>query len=141
MCMIVDANLCSVVFKKTTNLTHQKLRQIIFDNKLTLIHGGQLSKEYEKAGVLPIIAMLSQSGRAIRIADTLIDAELAHATQHCTSNDTHVIALARADRKRGHVLCTDDQALQTDFKNKALIDKPRGTIYSPTRHKSSLLNC
>lgn len=141
MCLIVDANLCSVVFKKTTNLAYQKLRQTIFENKVTLIHGGHLSNEYEIAGVLHIIAMLSQSGKAIKIADELIEAELAFAAQHCISNDTHVIALARADRKRGHILCTDDQALQADFKNKALIDKPRGTIYSPTRHKASLANC
>jgi hypothetical protein len=141
MCMIVDANLCSVVFKKTTNTTYEKLRKTIFENRLTLIHGGVLTKEYAKAGVLPIVAMLSQSGKAIKIADSLIDGQMAHAAQHCTSNDTHVIALARADRKRGHVLCTDDQALQTDFKNKALIDNPRGTIYSPSRHKQSLANC
>jgi hypothetical protein len=141
MCMIVDANLCSVVFKKTTDTSYQKLRTTIFGNRLMLIHGGQLTKEYERAGVLNIIAMLGQSGRAIKIADDLIDAQLALATQLCKSNDTHVIALARADRKRAHVLCTDDQALQADFKNKALIDNPRGTVYSPSRHKHSLANC
>ena len=141
MCMIVDANLCSVVFKKTTDTAYEKLRKTIFGNRITLIHGGKLTKEYKRAGVLPIVALLAQSGKAFKISDELIDAKLAYASQLCTSNDTHVIALARADRKRGHVLCTDDQALQTDFKNKDLIDNPRGTIYSPTRHKQSLANC
>lgn len=141
MCLIVDANLCSVVFKKTNDTAYQKLRDVIFSNRLTLVHGGDLTREYAKAGVLNVVAMLSQSGRAIKIDDALIDAQLPHAIKLCTSNDTHVIALARADRRRAHLLCTDDQALQTDFKNKALIDNPRGTIYSPTRHKESLANC
>lgn len=141
MCLIVDANLCSVVFKKTSNASFEKLRGAIFSNRLTLIHGGKLTKEYGAAGVLGVIAMLAQSGRAIRVSEALIEAELVKIENRCTSNDDHVIALARADRHRARVLCTNDQALQRDFKNKALIDGPRGTIYSPTRHKASLANC
>jgi hypothetical protein len=139
--MIVDANLCSVVFKKTNDTAYEKLRKTIFSNRLTLVHGGELTREYAKAGVLSVVAMLAQSGRAIKIADDLIDEQLQHSKKLCSSNDTHVIALARADRRRAHLLCTDDKALQTDFKNKSLIDSPRGTIYSPTRHKKSLAKC
>lgn len=141
MCLIVDANLCSVVFKKTGDTSYQKLRETIFSNRLTLLHGGKLTQEYDKAGVLKIIALLAQSGRAFKVSDKLIDEQLAQIRNNCTSNDAHVIALARADRKRAHVLCTNDKTLQNDFKNKSLIDKPRGRIYSPTRHKSSLANC
>jgi hypothetical protein len=100
-----------------------------------------LTQEYRSAGVLNVIALLAQSGRAIRVDDALINAELAKIKNLCTSNDEHVIALARADRQRARVLCTNDQALRTDFKNKTLIDNPRGTIYSPTRHTASLANC
>jgi hypothetical protein len=141
MCLIVDANLCSVVFKKTTDTAYSQLREAIFSNRLTLIHGGKLTQEYKTAGVLGIIALLAQSGRAFKVSDALIDAQLVSIQNGCKSNDEHVIALARADRKRAHVLCTNDQALQDDFKNKSLIDKPRGTIYSPVRHKASLANC
>ena len=141
MCLIVDANLCSVVFKKTSDSSFLKLREAIFSNRLTLIHGGKLTQEYGVAGVLNVIALLAQSGRAIRVSEELIDAELVKIRNLCASNDDHVIALARADRRRARVLCTNDQALQTDFKNKTLIDSPRGTIYSPTRHKPSLANC
>lgn len=141
MCLIVDANLCSVVFKKTTDLKYQKLRDAIASNRLRLVHGGKLSEEYATAGVLSMLALLSQSGRAFRVADALIDAQLAQINGQCVSNDEHVIALARADRQRAHLLCTDDAALQKDFKNKALIDNPRGKIYSPTRHKQSLAAC
>lgn len=141
MCLIVDANLCSVVFKDTKDTAYKSLRDAIFSNRVMLIHGGKLSKEYERAGVLPLIALLAQSGRAIKIDDALIDAQLLQIRGACLSNDDHVIALARADRKRARVLCTHDEALRGDFKNKSLIDRPRGTVYSPSRHKASLANC
>jgi uncharacterized protein (DUF1501 family) len=141
MCLILDANLCSVVLKTTNDTSYQKLREAIFSNRLTLIHGGKLTQEYAIAGVLPVIALLAQSGRAIRVSEASIDAQLVKIEGLCTSNDEHVIAIARADRQRARVLCTNDQALRTDFKNKALVDNPRGTIYSPTRHKASLKNC
>ena len=141
MCLILDANLCSVVLKKTNDTSYQKLREAIFSNRLTLIHGGKLTQEYKTAGVLDVIAILAQSGRAIRVSESLIQTELEKIESLCKSNDEHVIALARADRQHARVLCTDDQALRTDFKNKALVDNPRGMIYSPTRHKASLKNC
>ena len=141
MCLIVDANLCSILFKKTNDKSYQKLRDAIFSNRLLLVHGGKLTQEYCTAGVLKVIALLSQSGKAFRVSDKLIDAQLAKIDGLCISDDEHVIALARADRRRAHLLCSDDEALRTDFKNKALIDNPRGTIYSPTRHKQSLANC
>ncbi len=94
-----------------------------------------------KLAVLGVIASLAQSGRAFKVSEALIDAQLEQVKSRCQSNDEHVIALARADRKRAHLLCTNDEALRSDFKNKSLIDNPRGTIYSPTRHKLSLSNC
>ena len=141
MCLIVDANLCSILFKKTSDKSYQALRDAIFSNRISLLHGGKLTEEYIAAGVLDVIAKLSQSGRAFKVANDLIDQQLAAIEGLCESNDSHVIALARVDRQSGRVLCTKDQVLQNDFKNKLLIDKPRGTIYSPTRHKQSLLNC
>lgn len=141
MCLIVDANLCSVVFKDTKDIAYKSLRDTIFSNRITLIHGGKLSREYGVAGVLTHIAVLAQSGRAFKVDDALIDAHLEQIKDACKSNDEHVIALARADRKRAHLLCTNDAALRIDFKNKSLIDEPRGKIYSPTRHKASLANC
>ena len=141
MCLIVDANLCSVLFKKTSDVQYKELRQTIASNRVTLIYGGKLATEYFMAGVLPVLAMLSQSGKAIKVDDRLIDIELKKIESKCSSNDAHVVALARADRKNGHLLCSNDEALRVDFKNKLLIDLPRGKIYSPTRHKASLANC
>ena len=141
MCLIVDASLCSVVFKKTSDTNYQQLRETIFGNRIKLVHGGKLTIEYSKAGVLPVIALLAQSGMAKKIDDKLIEVELKKVEKKCSSNDEHVIALARADRKSAHLLCSDDEHLRADFKNKELIDLPRGKIYSCTRHKQSLANC
>ena len=44
------------------------------------------------------------------------------------SDDPHVLALARATGAR--LLYTDDHNLIADFKNKKLIDQPRGKVYS-----------
>ena len=141
MCLILDANVCADVLKKKPNSPYQKLIRAVFDNQVLLIHGGQLTDEYRQAGVLDIIQTLAQSGRAIRVSDELIQAEIQRIRGHCKSNDEHVIALARADRKRARVLCTNDQDLRTDFKNKTLINKPPGVIYSPKNHVASLRHC
>jgi hypothetical protein len=141
MCLIIDANLCSILFKNINNFDYEPLQKAILSNRLTIVHGGLLTKEYAAAGVLGIVAALSQSGMAIKVSDLEIDLELSRIDGQCTSNDAHIIALARAARKYALVLCTNDKALQVDFKNKSLVDKPRGTIYSPTRHKQSLAKC
>ena len=141
--MIVDANLASVVFKNTTDKAYEALRNSIFSNKLTLVYGGHLTEEYRRAGVLQleIIGQLSRSGKLFKVSDSAIQKELALIKNRCKSNDDHIIAMARADRKRAHVLCSNDKDLRSDFQNKQLIDKPRGKIYSPTRHDKSLASC
>ena len=52
------------------------------------------------------------------------------------SNDAHVLALARASRTR--LLFTRDAGLMADFKNKALIDRPRGKVYSSASNSGLL---
>ena len=51
------------------------------------------------------------------------------------SDHIHVIALANASGAR--LLYTEDKGLMDDFKNKDLISKPRGTVYS--RAKNAIL--
>ncbi len=51
----------------------------------------------------------------------------------CRSNDTHVIALAQISGAR--LLYSNDMALHKDFRNKSLIDKPRGKVYSTNKRK------
>ena len=50
-----------------------------------------------------------------------------------TSNDPHVLALAQLSGAR--LLYSNDAKLQQDFKNKDLIDRPQGNIYSTRQNK------
>ena len=52
----------------------------------------------------------------------------------CLSNDTHVIALAQTSGAR--LLYSNDKNLQVDFKDKRLIDEPRGKVYSTNEDKN-----
>lgn len=144
MCLIVDANLAQVVFKKPSavNNAYLPLHQALYSNRYTIFYGGKLTEEYAEWGVLksPLFIELSRSGRAIKIATASIDTHLLAANKLCTSNDQHVIALARAE-SRARVLVSNDQDLRNDFDNKLLVDKPRGKVYSPTRHRQSLIKC
>jgi len=54
----------------------------------------------------------------------------------CRSDDIHILALARAGGAR--LLYTEDKDLKKDFKNKAIIDDPRGKIYSGAKNKRLL---
>lgn len=49
----------------------------------------------------------------------------------CQSDDTHIIALAQISGAR--LLFSNDKALHQDFKNKELINNPRGKVYSTLR--------
>ena len=56
------------------------------------------------------------------------------ASQSCVSNDEHVIALAQVSGAR--LLFSNDVPLHRDFKNRDLVDVPRGKVYS-TREDTS----
>lgn len=55
----------------------------------------------------------------------------------CASNDHHVLALAIASGAR--TLATGDGPLTRDFRNKAIIDRPRGSVYRDTPEHRRLL--
>ena len=52
----------------------------------------------------------------------------------CLSNDIHVIALAQISGAR--LLYSNDKVLHTDFRNKRLVDSPRGKLYSTNEQKN-----
>jgi hypothetical protein len=84
---------------------------------------------------------LDKAGRAVRIPDADVDAEQKRleAVGKYKSDDPHILALARVSRVR--LLCSNDHLLCADFKNKKLIDKPRGKIYWDIRSKHILGDC
>jgi hypothetical protein len=134
MCLIVDANLASLVFGQE----HDDFRPLIDwlvspkkDGKLVV--GGRLAVELDK--VLPakrFIRSLLQAGRAKQIPDDVINEEETLIADSCKSDDPHVIALARISGAR--ILCSHDKTLHKDFKNEELVSNPKGRIYQNAKH-------
>jgi hypothetical protein len=97
MCLIVDANLASIVFGPAS----PDFRPIIDwltlpkkDGKLVI--GGRLKGElYKIEAARRFIASLLDAGRAKIIPDDVTDKETLRVAPLCKSNDPHVIALAK----------------------------------------------
>ena len=79
-----------------------------------------------------------RAGRAYLVDQGIVDTEEARlcAAKACTSDDEHVVALARMSGAR--IVCTEDRALWRDVRDKKLLDRPRGRVYRTARHKSLL---
>ena len=102
-----------------------------------LIIGGKLLKELNAAS--KEFRMWGQqallSGRMRREDEERVRERTAElrAEGTCKSNDPHVLALAQISGAR--LLYSNDGALHQDFKNKSLIDNPRGKVYSTLKDK------
>jgi len=134
MCLIIDANSVSSVFLKTKNEFSQ-LYVAIAHNKIKIVYGGKLTREYRKiASFWRLLVVLDRQGSTRKIEDTAVDQETEEisASRICRSDDPHIIALARI----GHVrlICTEDQNLREDVRNHKLLAKQRGNIYNSANH-------
>lgn len=144
MCLIVDVNVAHKVLWKQNdpNGDFNPVRQGLLPGPqayITLVYGGKLADEYARhRDLLELLLQLNRAGRARRIPKSQIQAEelCVQNLGLCQSNDYHIIALARV----GHVrlLCSDDKALHNDFKNKQLLNNPRGKVYQCAKHESLL---
>ena len=131
MCAILDASVVHKVFGDNLSEAGRKFFEWLNTGKGKLVVGGRLLQELEKTyASREWLKQALLAGRAVRFDDHRIGSETGAFKRagSCRSNDRHVIALARISGVR--FLYSDDQALQQDFKNPALIDNPRGTVYS-----------
>jgi len=139
MCLIVDANLASLVFGESL---HDDFRPIIdwltSPNKNgKLVVGGHLAVELNRIGrARRFIRSLQQAGRARFIPEDVTRQETVRLSSMCESDDPHVIALAKISGAR--LLCSHDRALHRDFTNPDLISNPRGHIYQTSEHEHLL---
>jgi predicted nucleic acid-binding protein len=128
MCLIIDANLAATVFGPSDARFAPLLRWL--EGKGCLVFGGKLTEELARVGsARRYLVELYRAGRARKIEPADLRAEEARieAIGGLRSNDTHVLALARASGAR--TLCSHDKNLHLDFKNRQLIDHPPGAIY------------
>ena len=82
-----------------------------------------------------LIKELRRAGAIVEADDAAVDSasEILRRRGSCRSDDHHIIALAQISGAR--LLYTNEPKLHADFKNKGLIDDPRGKIYETLRGK------
>lgn len=137
MCAILDASAVHRVFGDNSPEAGRRFLDWLDSGRGKLIVGGKLLRELSGTHAFQKwYARAQREGRAMRFSDREIDNEtrVLEEAESCRSNDPHVIALARVSGAR--FLYSDDQDLQRDFKDSALIDNPRGVIYSTVRSGS-----
>ena len=132
MCAIVDANVVSEIFGSNLPPAGEKFFDWLNKGNGRLVVGGKLLEELEKSS-----ADFRHWGREAQLAGRMIIAnksevdartEQIQSEDAIRSDDPHVIALAQVSGAR--LLYSNDGNLQQDFKNKSLIDDPRGKVYS-----------
>lgn len=137
MCIIIDANIASIVF---SNEPHVDLIPV-FDwltNENSdggIVYGGQLATELSRVqDAKRRLVQLNRAGRAFLFPDAIVSVEENRllVDRMCRSDDPHIIALARISGAR--TICTHDRNLQRDFRDPSLISNPRGSIYLRPQH-------
>ena len=135
MCAILDANVVHKVFGKSRPEAGKAFFDWLVSGNGILVTGGKLHQELTRAH--PFMEWSKQavlSGKIKRFNDREIDDRTEMLKDSCKSDDAHVIALAQISGAR--FLYSDEGNLHKDFKNKRLIDNPRGAIYS-TKNQDS----
>ena len=136
MCGIVDANCARDVFGTNRPEIGERFFDWFNTGNGRLIVGGKLYRELYKGSerFRKSAYELQRAGRMRVISEEKVNAETDRLEKEdlCSSDDSHVIALARISGAR--LLCSNDKDLQRDFGIKSLIDRPRGKVYS-TRDK------
>lgn len=133
MCIIVDANKLGTFLADSPDADSEPIHRWLGHRnaKGVLVYstGGKFGAELGLQARKKLFVYV-QAGKAHlipphRFAD---DADQLQASGKLRSDDPHVLALARASGAR--LLYTADGDLIADFKDRDLIDSPRGKIYS-----------
>ena len=132
MCAIVDANVASEVFGPSPQSAGEKFFEWINKGSNRLVAGGKLLEELESGSpdfrIWASVAVSAGKMRIVNKTDVEAKTEQVQDAGLCRSDDPHILALAQLSGAR--LLYSNDRALQQDFKDKELIDSPRGRVYS-----------
>ena len=128
MCAIVDANVAPEVFGHDRPAAGSEFFKWINREGGRLVAGGRLLEELERTVAREWVRQAMIAGRIRAEDNSEVDARAAELRDSCISDDPHVIALAQVSGAR--LLYSNDQDLHRDFRNKRLIDGPRGSVYS-----------
>ena len=141
MCAIVDTSALGDLWEDGHSEAGIAFRRWIEGPRGMLVLGGYLTEEYKSKKANRWIRELRITGKVKIISDADVNKltdELMSLPkgdqQACKSNDHHVIALALISRTR--LLFANDKDLHHDFKNGALMQGEKGTIYSTIEDKT-----
>lgn len=133
MCIIIDTCSANVISSNSCEIS-----RIILDwikKRGRVVSGGELHTELMKTPLRPLILSWSSAGRFALIDQNKIDHEVGQFDlKLLKSNDSHVVALARASDSSA--IITGDDLLITDIKNPTVSKRKRKAIkfsgnYSP----------
>lgn len=133
MCIIIDADVASDLVPPSEDA--KPVVDSIEQRKLLLVIGGRNTEELHRHGrVGRWLRGLLRANVVRSIGDPDLEREerVLETLGTRLSNDVHILALARASGAR--LLFSRDNALGQDFKNKAFLDGPRGSIYKQRSH-------
>ena len=129
MCIIVDANRMGAFLADPPEEDAAPVRRWIDTGGGRVVYstGGKFAEEV-RGHAKQRLLRYSQAGRAKFVPEHRFIDDQNTLQARIRSDDPHVLALARATGVR--LLYTGDVDLIADFKDKAILDKPRGKIYS-----------
>ncbi len=129
MCIIVDANRLGKFVNSNDEDAAPIRRWLEKGGKLIYSTGGKFATEVG-AKAKQRLAEYARAGRAKLIEAKLFvnDERALRRSDDLRSDGPHVLALARWTGVR--LLYTGDNRLMQDFKNRSIINQPRGKVYS-----------
>lgn len=131
MCAILDANVVHEVFSNNRPPAGTAFLDRINTGNLRLVVGGKLLDELgQNSNFQGWLQQAALAGIVRTVNDQAIAARctVLQRSGLCRSNDLHIIALAQVSRAR--LLYSNDRPLHQDFRNRTLINHPRGKVYS-----------
>ncbi len=139
MCIIVDANRLGTFLSDPANEDAAPIRDWLDRRGGRIVYstGGAFAREVGRQTRAKLFTYVQAGKAQVVSADRFADDErgLRERTD-LRSDDPHVLALARWTRVR--LLYTGDPDLVADFKNKRLVDGPRGKVYSSAANANLL---
>ena len=131
MCIIVDANKLGDFLADPVSEDSRPIHDWLNRGRGSIVYStdGRFAKEIQ-GRARARLAVYARAGRATLIPGSRFadDERNLETRANLRSDDPHVLALARAAGVR--LLYTADSDLISDFKDKKVIDHPRGKVYS-----------
>lgn len=144
MCIIVDACVKDAILDPSKHPAAQAVHDWLEKDGKFVFGGSKYKKEFlNGVRIRSFVLNRWRAGMAISVPCEAVDAEedRLNRARSCESNDSHIIALARVSGARVLYSLDAKSRLHRDFREKKLIDNPRGSVFKDPRHSHLLGHC